>query len=62
MTLDQLMSRLRKAREENPLERILAQFSYPKVLILKEIGYLPISRDEAIYSSGWSPVSTRRPA
>ncbi|MBB3183746.1 DNA replication protein DnaC [Halomonas fontilapidosi] len=47
MTVDQLMSRLRKAREENRLERILAQLSYPKVLILDEIGYLPLSRDEA---------------
>ncbi|MGM0704262.1 MAG: IS21-like element helper ATPase IstB [Pseudomonadota bacterium] len=47
MTVDQLMSRLRKAREENRLERILAQLSYPRVLILDEIGYLPLSRDEA---------------
>ncbi|MBF7054106.1 ATP-binding protein [Halomonas sp. KAO] len=47
MTVDQLMTRLRKAREENRLERILAQLSYPRVLILDEIGYLPLSRDEA---------------
>lgn len=46
-TLDQLMSRLRRAREENRLERTLAQLTYPKLLILDEIGYLPLSREEA---------------
>ena len=46
-TLDQLMSRLKKARGENRLERTLQQLSYPKVLIVDEIGYLPLSRDEA---------------
>jgi len=46
-TLDQLMSRLKKARQENRLERTLQQLSYPKVLIIDEIGYLPLTRDEA---------------
>jgi len=46
-TLDQLMSRLKKAREENRLERTLKQLSYPRVLIVDEIGYLPLTRDEA---------------
>ncbi|TDT43591.1 IstB transposition helper protein [Halospina denitrificans] len=46
-TLDQLMTRLKKAREENRLDRTLKQLSYPKVLIVDEIGYLPLSRDEA---------------
>lgn len=46
-TLDQLMVRLKKAREENRLERTLKQLSYPKLLIVDEIGYLPLNRDEA---------------
>lgn len=46
-TLDQLMTRLKKARSENRLERTLKQLTYPKLLIVDEIGYLPLSRDEA---------------
>jgi len=47
MTLDRLVSTLVKARQENRLERQLQQLSYPKVLILDEIGYLPMTREEA---------------
>jgi len=39
--------RLNRARHENRLERILQQLVYPKVLILDQVGYLPLSRDEA---------------
>lgn len=46
-TLDQLMTRLKRAREENRLERTLKQLTYPRLLIVDEIGYLPLSRDEA---------------
>ncbi len=46
-TLDQLMTRLKKAREENRLDRTLKQLTYPKLLIVDEIAYLPLSRDEA---------------
>ena len=46
-TLDQLMQRLKKAREENRLDRTLRQLTYSRVLIVDEIGYLPLSRDEA---------------
>jgi len=46
-TLDQLINRLKKARGENRLERTLQQLSYPRLLIIDEIGYLPLSRDEA---------------
>lgn len=46
-TLDQLMTRLKKARQENRLDRTLKQLTYPKLLIVDEIGYLPLSRDEA---------------
>ncbi|MBA1149433.1 ATP-binding protein [Ectothiorhodospiraceae bacterium WFHF3C12] len=46
-TLDQLMGRLKKAREENRLDRTLKQLTYPKLLIVDEIGYLPLTRDEA---------------
>jgi len=47
LTLETLMARLNRARHENRLERILQQLVYPKVLILDEVGYLPLSRDEA---------------
>ena len=41
------MTRLKRAQTENRLERQLQQFVYPKVLVLDEIGYLPMSRAEA---------------
>lgn len=47
LTMDELMSRLRKAQAENRLEKVLQQLTYPKLLILDEIGYLPLSRQEA---------------
>lgn len=47
LTLDTLLSKLKRAREENRLERQLQQWVYPKVLILDEIGYLPLSREDA---------------
>jgi DNA replication protein DnaC len=47
LTLEMLMTRLLRAKAENRLERALAQLVYPKVLILDEIGYLPLSREEA---------------
>jgi DNA replication protein DnaC len=47
LTLETLMTRLAKAKLENRLERALKQLVYPKVLIVDEIGYLPLSREEA---------------
>lgn len=47
LTLEDLMNRLKRAQQENRLERQLQQFVYPKVLIIDEIGYLPLSRMEA---------------
>jgi DNA replication protein DnaC len=47
MTLENLTMRLARARSENRLERQLQQFTYPKVLILDEMGYLPMSREDA---------------
>lgn len=47
LTLETLMTRLVKARHENRLERALQQLTYPKLLIIDEIGYLPLSREEA---------------
>lgn len=47
LSLDSLLSRLKKARDENRLERQLQQWVYPKLLILDEIGYLPLSREDA---------------
>jgi DNA replication protein DnaC len=47
LTLEALMGRLTRARHENRLERTLQQLTYPKLLIIDEIGYLPLSRDDA---------------
>jgi DNA replication protein DnaC len=46
-TLEQLMTKLNRAQQENRLDRQLQQLTYPKVLILDEIGYLPLTRDDA---------------
>ena len=47
LTLEELMLRLHKALHENRLERALKQLTYPKVLIIDELGYLPLNRMEA---------------
>jgi len=47
LTLENLMIRLLKALHENRLEYSLQQLVYPKVLIIDEIGYLPLSNVEA---------------
>jgi DNA replication protein DnaC len=47
LTLESLMGRLIRARHENRLERTLQQLTYPRLLILDELGYLPLSREEA---------------
>jgi len=47
LTLEALMTRLTKALNENRLERSLQQLVYPKMLIIDELGYLPLSRLEA---------------
>jgi DNA replication protein DnaC len=47
LTLETLITRLVRAQSENRLERALKQLVYPKLLIIDEIGYLPLSRIEA---------------
>ena len=47
LTLETMMTRLVRAKNENRLERTLQQLVYPKVLILDEVGYLPLNREEA---------------
>ena len=47
LTLEAIMTRLTKALNENRLERSLQQLVYPKVLVIDELGYLPLSRIEA---------------
>jgi len=47
LSLESLMGRLVRARHENRLERTLQQLAYPRVLILDELGYLPLTREEA---------------
>jgi DNA replication protein DnaC len=47
LTLENLITKLKKAQQENRLERQLQQLVYPKVLVIDEIGYLPLNRQEA---------------
>ena len=47
LTLETLMTKLKKAQQENRLDWQLQHLIYPKVLILDEIGYLPLNRQEA---------------
>jgi DNA replication protein DnaC len=47
LTLETLMTRLVRARHENRLDRTPQQLTYPKLLVLDELGYLPLSREEA---------------
>ena len=47
LTLDELLTRLRKASAEQRLDKVPQQLTYPKVLILDELGYLPMNRVEA---------------
>ena len=47
LTLESMITRLTRARMENRTERQLQQFVAPKLLIIDEMGYLPMSRDEA---------------
>lgn len=47
LTLETLMTRLVKAQHENRLEPALKKLAYPKLLIIDEIGYLPLTREEA---------------
>ncbi len=47
LTVEELTTRLAKARASNRLETTLAQLARPKLLVLDELGYLPFSREEA---------------
>src|SRR5207237_280904 len=47
LTLEALIAKLVRAKHENRLERALQQLGYPKVLIVDEIGYLRLLREEA---------------
>jgi DNA replication protein DnaC len=47
LTLESLMGRLIGAWHENRLDRTVQQLTYPRLLILDELRYLPLSREEA---------------
>lgn len=47
LTVEELNTKLTKARKENRLDKVLAQLVRPRVLILDELGYLQFSREEA---------------
>jgi DNA replication protein DnaC len=47
LTVEELNTKLTKARRENRTEKVLTQLARPKLLILDELGYLPFSREEA---------------
>ena len=47
MSLDRLMATLKKAQQENRLERQMQLLTCPRLLVLDEIGYLPLEPEEA---------------
>lgn len=47
LTMEELLTRLKRALNEHRLTQTLQQLTYPKVLVLDEIGYLPMTREEA---------------
>ena len=47
ITFEKLINELRKAHNENRLENRLKIYAKYKVLIIDEVGYMPISEDEA---------------
>ena len=47
LTLEELIGKLKRAEAENRLARQLQQLVYPKLLVIDEIGYLPLERAEA---------------
>jgi DNA replication protein DnaC len=47
LTMEELLTRLKRALTEHRLTQTLQQLTYPKVLVLDEIGYLPMTREEA---------------
>ncbi len=60
LTLDTLMTRLRRAQAENRLDRQLQQLVYPRVLILDEIGYLPMTARRPACSSRLNRPALRK--
>jgi DNA replication protein DnaC len=62
LTLEALMGRLVQARHENRLVRTLHQLVHPRGLILVELGYLPLTRNGPVSSSGCWYVATSAPA
>lgn len=47
LTLETLINRLKRAQLENRVDKQLQLLLYPRVLIIDEMGYLPMSREEA---------------
>jgi len=47
LSFEDLLGKLRKAQVEKRLESPLSMLTLPKLLILDEIGYLPLSREDA---------------
>jgi DNA replication protein DnaC len=59
LTLETLMSRLIRARQENRLERMLQQLTYPRLLILDELGSCRSCERRLACSAGcWSAATS----
>ncbi len=62
LSLEKLMTRLKKAQQENRLARQMQHLAYPKLLVLDEIDYLPVSRKECSLFFRLSQGDMRKPA
>lgn len=55
----ELIQKLQSAYEKGTLERFLKRYANYELLIIDEIGYLPIAKQEAISSLPTDPVEAR---
>jgi DNA replication protein DnaC len=49
LTLHDLITRIRLAREKNRLHMLLATIMRPRLLVLDELGFLPLSQEDATF-------------
>jgi DNA replication protein DnaC len=56
-TLDDLVRNLKDAEASGRFAKKLQTYLKPSVLVVDEVGYLPLSRPDATWSSNWSPAA-----
>ena len=60
LTLHDLVTRSRTAREKNRLPILLQTLTRPELLVLDEVGYVPLEREDATFLFKWSANGMKR--